>query len=60
MKDKTVEFYSLDVKLNGQSQFAQDWNKVSDLFQKWKETDSKEDWDNYFDAKYRLEQGMPV
>ena len=55
-----MEIYSSDLKLEGQSDFAKDWNKVSELFQKWKATDSKEDWDNYFNAKCRLEQGVPV
>ncbi len=55
-----MEIYSTDLKLPGDSQFVTDYNKVSDLFQKWKETNSMDDWNNYFDAKYRLEQGMPV
>lgn len=55
-----MEIYSSDVKLTGDSQFIKDWNTVAELFQKWKENDSEENWNHYFEAKYRLEQGMSI
>ena len=59
-EEQKIEVQSGDIKLTGKDQFAKDWNKISDLFQIWKETDTQDDFDNYLNAKVRLEQGLPV
>jgi hypothetical protein len=50
-----MEIYSGDLKLKGESQFVSDWNYISDLFQKWRENETDENWNRYFDAKLALE-----
>lgn len=51
-----------DVKLIGETEFIKSFNYVSELFQIWKDSTGTEEekkilFDNFFDAKYRMECG---
>lgn len=51
-----------DFKLIGETEFIKSFNYVSELFQIWKDSTGTEEekkvlFDNFFDAKYRMECG---
>lgn len=52
------------IKLDSETEFAQRFNYVSDLFSKWQSLPDGEEkqaaWNEYFEAKYALEQGLPI
>jgi len=53
-----------EIKLSGEDEFAARFNYVSDLFKKFIESEIEEDeiknYEAYCDAKYCLEQGLPI
>lgn len=47
-----------DIKLNGDSEFCNKFNKMHDLWQRYKETQDMYDYNKWFDYKLSLEMGM--
>jgi hypothetical protein len=46
------------IRLEGDTEFAQKFNIMNDLWQKYEETGLDEDFNNFWDYKFRLETGM--
>lgn len=60
-----MEAFIHDIKLPGDDEFSRRFNYVSDLWEKFRaaEPESEEQtlaFDAWFDAKYCLEQGLPL
>jgi len=49
-----------EIKLPDRDEFTKRFNRVSDLFATWQENKTDENWNNFFEAKYALEQGLPI
>ena len=49
-----------EIKLPETGEFSKRFNRVSDLFKIAIDNDTKEAWDEYFENKYCLEQGLPI
>lgn len=55
-----MEKFIHEIKLTEESEFSKRFNIVSDYFDKWQEEPTDENWNNFFTAKYALEQGLPI
>lgn len=47
-----------EVKLDCDSDFCNKFNRMSELWSRYKETNEQEDFDAWFDYKFKFETGM--
>lgn len=49
-----------EIQLPEVDDFSKRFNTVSKLYAKWEETNEDSDFEAFFQAKYALEQGLPI
>lgn len=55
-----MEKFIHEIKLVETGEFSKRFNRVSELFAIAQKEDTKEAWEEYFQTKYCLEQGLPI
>jgi hypothetical protein len=51
------EIYVHEIVFQEKTEFTEKFNRVSELFKKWQETGKEEDFQIFFEEKFKLEQG---
>jgi hypothetical protein len=59
-KEEQKAIFIHEIKLPGEDEFAKRFNRVGELFSIAMEQDTEEAWKEYSQAKYCLEQGLPI
>lgn len=55
MENKKI--YVHEIVFQEKTEFTKKFNRVSELFKKWQETGKEEDFQIFFEEKFKLEQG---
>lgn len=55
-----MEVFSFEIKLYGDSEFAKRFSAASAWFARWKRLGTDEAFNDWVNAKYALEQGLPI